>query len=120
MLDATIIRVSSQILAMAITYISFIECVVDKRDRLEYKKWYTVSGFPEMNDQSTRAIYKAKQDEARVDLVDINGTRRYFSFRKDGEIHIINNVIAFDDDWVAEEAVIDESKQFPKKKRMDE
>ncbi len=105
---------------MAITYIAFIECVLDKREQGEYKKWYTVSGFPNMDDQSTRGIYKAKQNEARVDLVDINGTRRYFNFRKDGEIHIINNVIVFDHDWVQEEAIIDESKQFPKKKRMDE
>jgi len=105
---------------MAITYIAFIECVLDKRERGEYTKWYTVSGFPTMDDETTRAIYKAKQNEARVDLVDINGTRRYFNFRKDGEIHIINNVIVFDHDWVEEEAIIDEYKQFPKKKRLDE
>ena len=101
---------------MSITYIAFIECVLDRRDPKEYKKWDTISGFPRMDDLSTRAIYKAKVDEAIVDLVDINGTRRYFSFRRDGEIHIINNVIVFDDDWVTENPIVDESKQFPKKK----
>lgn len=105
---------------MAITYIAFIECVLDKRDPSEYRRWTTVSGFPQMSDITTRSIYKAKVDDARVDLVDINGTRRYFSFRRDGEINIINNVIVFDDDWVIENPIVDETKQFPKKKRVDE
>jgi len=105
---------------MAITYIAFIECVLDKRSRAAHRIWETISGFPRMDDVATRAIYKARVDEARVDLVDINGTRRYFSFQQDGEIHIINNVIAFDDVWVSENPIIDESKQFPKKKRIDE
>src|SRR5689334_3443966 len=90
---------------MAITYIAFIECVLDKRNKGEYKRWITVSGFPQMSDITTRSIYKARVDDARVDLVDINGTRRYFSFRLDGEINIINNVIVFDDDWVNENPI---------------
>lgn len=105
---------------MAITYIAFIECVLDKRKEGEYRRWITVSGFPQMSDITTRSIYKATVDDARVDMVDINGTRRYFSFRRDGEINIINNVVVFDDDWVNEEAIVDESKQFPKKKQIGE
>lgn len=105
---------------MPITYIAFIECVLDKGDPVEYKRWEVVSGFPRMDDLATRAIYKARSDEARVDLVDINGTRRYFNFRRNGEIHIINNVIVFDNDWVEEEAIVDETKQFPKKKGINE
>jgi len=47
------------------------------------------------------------------------GDRRLFSFKAHSYVKIVNNVIIFEPDDV-EEIAIDESKQFPKKKRIDE
>jgi len=101
---------------MGITYIAFIECVLKTNPR----KWYTVYGFPHLENPTPQAsVYKAMEDGAELSLVDIKNDRRYFSFRKDGEAHLNNNVLIFDSEW-ADELAIDESKQFPKKKRIDE
>lgn len=100
---------------MAITYIAFIELVLSKNPAC----WETVYGFPQINNPTTHAVYKSYKENAEVSLVDIKNDRRYFSFKNEGEIHIINNVAVFDSDW-AEELAIDESKQFPKNKRIDE
>ena len=102
---------------MARTFIAFIECVFDDT---KTTKWETRIGFPnEYAGQIFREVKIAREDGARLSLVDLKNDRRYFSFERDGEIHIINNVLIFDSDW-AEELAIDESKQFPRKKRMDE
>jgi len=102
---------------MSITYISFIECVIDTTSP---RKWDTVYGFPQIENETPQsAVYKANTDGAELGLVDIKNDRRYFSFRKNGEAHINNNILVFDSEWT-EELAIDESKQFPKKKRMDE
>ena len=99
---------------MPITYIAFIECVF-------YPKfsWHTVYGFPQLDNPRTDGLYKAREDDAEVRLVDIKGDRRYFGFVKDGEVRVVNNTIVFDDEW-AEELAIDESKQFPKKPKIDD
>lgn len=100
---------------VARTYIAFIECVFDdtKTTKLE-----TRIGFPyDEESNALREIKIACEDGAELSLVDIKNDRRYFSFKMDGEIHIVNNVIIFDSDW-AEELAIDEDKQFPKKKTM--
>ena len=99
---------------MAITYIAFIECVFTPKS-----SWYTVYGFPQLEDPRTDGLYKARKADAEVRLVDIKGDRRYFNFRRDGEVRVVNNVIVYDDEW-SEEMAIDESKKFPKKKRIDE
>jgi len=102
---------------MARTFIAFIECVFDDT---KTTKWNTVIGFPyNYHAQNFREIKVASEDNAQLSLVDIKNDRRYFSFKKGGEIHINNNVLIFDSDW-AEELAIDEDKQFPKQKRIDE
>ena len=99
---------------MAVTYIAFIECVLTpKRD------WDVVYGFPHMEDPRTDALYKASTEKCEIRLVDIKSDRRYFGFKTGGEVRVVNNVVVFDDDWT-EELAIDESKQFPRKTRMDE
>lgn len=52
-------------------------------------------------------------------LVDLGGTRRYYSFKQHGVVEIVGNVAMIIDRY-AEELAIDESKQFPKKPRIDE
>lgn len=99
---------------MAITYIAFIECVFTPKSF-----WYTIYGFPKLEEQKTDALYKANKDDAEVRLVDIKGDRRYFNFIDGGEVRVVNNVIAYDDEW-ADEIAVDENKQFPNKKRIDE
>ena len=102
---------------MARTFIAFIECVFDDT---RTTKWHTEIGFPNRyGGQTYREVKVAREDGAELSLVDIKNDRRYYSFKQDGEVHIINNVLIFDSDW-AEELAIDESKQFPKKPRMDE
>jgi len=98
-----------------ITYIAFIECVLKDNPR----KWETIYGFPQINNPTTHAVYKARRSGAEIGLVDINQTRRYFSFQRDGELHIINNVVVFDSKW-AEELALDDSKKLLNKKRIDE
>ena len=99
---------------MAITYIAFVECVFTPKSF-----WYTMYGFPKLEEQKTDALYKANKDNAEVRLVDIEGNRRYFNFINGGEVRVVNNVIAYDDEW-SEEIAIDDSKKFPKKKGINE
>lgn len=99
---------------MSITYIAFIECTFTPKG-----EWHTVYGFPQLDEQRTDGLYKAKLDKAQLNLVDIKGDRRYFSFNINGEVRVVNNVVVFDSDW-CEELAIDESKKFPSKKRIDE
>jgi len=95
---------------MPTTYIAFIECSLkegwdDHEHILD----------PVMEKEKFEAI----EDNAEIYIVDIKGDRRLFSFKKNSYVKIVNNVIIFEPDDV-EEIAIDESKQFPKKKRMDE
>jgi len=101
---------------LARVYIAFIECVFDDA---KPAIWKTLTGFPLMDALTARDIKKALANGARVSLVDIKNDRRYFSFNEGGEVHIVSNVLIFDDEW-SEELAIDEDKQFPKKKRIDE
>lgn len=95
---------------MAITYIAFIECSMKKN-------WLPTHDVPYYNPQRNME-YRAS-GEAEVYMVDIKGDRRMFSFKKDSKVHIVNNTFVYESED-AEELAIDESKQFPKKKRMDE
>lgn len=99
---------------LAITYIAFIECVLTPRHL-----WKTIYGFPQLEDPRTDGLYKANEDDAEIRLADIKENRRYFRFVRNGEVRIVNNVIVYDDEW-SEEIAVDDSKKFPKKKRIDE
>lgn len=92
---------------MARTFLAFIECVFDDT---KTTKWQKKIGFP-------HEIMSAHEDGAEMSLVDIKNDRRYFSFKEHSEVHIVNNVVIFDSDWV-EELAIDENEQFPKTKKM--
>ncbi len=101
---------------MAITYIAFIECVFTPKPY-----WKTVCGFPQLDNPRTDGLYKAwMNEEAELRLVDIKGDRRYFRFKVNGEVRVVNNVVVFDDEWVAEELAVDDSKKLSKRKRIGE
>ena len=99
---------------MSITYIAFIECVLHP-----FGHWIRDYRRPDsVRDNADRYIPKGIHAELR--LVDIKQDRRYFKFNNhEAVVRIVNNVVIFDDQD-AEELAIDESKQFPKKKRKDE
>ena len=91
---------------MAVTYIAFIECVLRP--------------FGHWDKKTERDIYVPKGKDAEIALVDIKSDRRYFRFlNHKAEVRIVSNTVVFDSEDV-EELSVDESKQFPKKTRMDE
>ena len=99
---------------MALTYIAFIECVLHPNGH-----WTRKVGAPDFAD-NVGDQYTPKGKDAQMSLVDIKNDRRYFKFHNhDAVVRIVSNVTVFDNDD-AEELAIDESKQFPKKKRIDE
>lgn len=95
-----------------LTTIAFIECVFDIN-------WETLSGFPHPHKPQMWSQYKSMDNTAQVSLVDIGNNRRYFQFKRDSIIQIVNNVISFKS-FEAEELAVDESKKFPKKTLMHE
>jgi len=100
-------------------YIAFIECTFHDNPPF----WIQSGELDDPEESSslsdTRELYIAQDNGARLSLVDLGGTRRYYSFIKHGVVEIMGNVATIIDRY-AEELAIDESKQFPKKKRMDE
>ena len=91
---------------LAVTYIAFIECVLRP--------------FGHWDKKTGRDIYVPKGKDAEIALVDIKNDRRYFRFlNHKAEVRIVSNTVVFESEDV-EELSVDESKQFPKKKRMDE
>lgn len=102
----------SSILIKSVTAIAFIECTLDNN-------WQTKFGYPDLKKGFEHSQHIAMSDESQVSLVDIGHTRRYFQFKKDSIIQLVNNVISFRS-YEASELAIDESKQFPKNTRIDE
>jgi len=105
---------------MSKIFIAFIECKIygdpplwemegERMDPEEYES------LP-----NTREFHIAIGDGAKVSLVDLAGTRRYYIFKAGGFIEILGNVAIFKDDYLDDELAVDEDKQFPKKKRIDE
>lgn len=100
---------------MSLIFIAFIECVLYptghwKQTSTQYT-WFPVNG----------EIYSPHGINAELRLVDIKNDRRYFRFKNhDAKVRIVNNVVIFDDEDIDEEMAVDESKKFPKKKRIDE
>ena len=80
-------------------------------------RWKQNQGFPDP--RGILQDYRAIQDNAEMDVVDVTGLRRYFDFRRNGFVQIFGNLVVFDDDW-CEEVAVNEDEQFPKNKRMDE
>jgi len=104
---------------MSKTYIAFIECTF--HDDPPYWMESRENEDPEEVDtrSDTRELYIARNDGARLSLVDLGGTRRYYSYQRHGVVEIVGNVAVIIDRFV-EELAIDENEQFPKKKRIDE
>lgn len=104
---------------MSKTFIAFIECTF--HDDPPFWKESKEFGDPEESSSLSdpRECFIAQDDGARLSLVDLGGTRRYYNFKKHGVVEIMGNVATIIDRF-AEELAIDESKQFPKKPRMDE
>lgn len=91
---------------MSITYIAFIECVFRPSDQ-----WQKKTG---------REMHVSISDKAEIALVDIKNDRRYFrAINPNTEVSIVSNTVVFDG-RLFEEFSVDESVQFPKKKRIDE
>jgi len=98
---------------MSVTYIAFIECV------LVNPNWRNLTGYPHLDALTSNARYEATLDNSEVHVVQIDELRRSFAFKNGAQVGIINNVVVFESDD-SEELAVDESKQFPKKKRIDE
>jgi len=93
-----------------LTTIAFIECTLKG-------EWKTIFGFPNLNNNQTWSQHKAEANDCEVNLVDIKNDRRYFRFRSESTIQIVNNVISFNSPD-AEELAVDESKKFPTKQQI--
>jgi hypothetical protein len=93
---------------MGFVHIAFIECVLDGAWHLE-----KTQGFSEIR-------YSTSTDNAKISLVDLGSTRRYYSFKTNSMVTITNNVLIFRDDYGTLEAGIDESKKFPNKTKIDD
>lgn len=93
---------------MGFVHIAFIECVLDGA-------WHPkrIIGLNDL-------IYETSTDNAKISLVDLGSTRRYYSFRTNSEVTIANNVLIFRDDHGTLEAGVDESKKFPSKTKIDD
>lgn len=103
---------------MSRTYIAFVECVLNPNGH--WTKISTVHSLDLDAPQPTLEAWCPSGKDAELDLVDIQGLRRYFKFNNhDAEVRIISNVVIFDKDDV-EELAIDDSAKFPKKKRIDQ
>jgi hypothetical protein len=93
---------------MGFVHIAFIQCVLDGA-------WHPekVVGLSEIK-------YVTSTDNAKIDLVDLALTRRYYSFRTNSVVTMTNNVLIFRDDQGTLEVGVDESKQFPNKIKIDD
>lgn len=91
---------------MGFVHIAFIECVLDGA-------WHPkrIVGVGDL-------MYDTSTDDAKISLIDLGLTRRYYSFRTNSEVTITNNVLIFREDHGTLELSVDESKQFPKKTKM--
>ena len=87
---------------MAITYIAFIECV------LETEEWSPRFYGKDYN-PTVRNEYTASADKSHASVVDIAGLRRYFEFHRHAKVYVVNNVLVYESD-TAEEIAIDDSK----------
>jgi len=96
---------------MGIVHIAFIECVLDGA-------WHSTKDLGDRVLQFTHGVYETSTDDAKISLVDLGLTRRYYSFRTNSIVTITNNVLIFRDDHGTLEASVDESKQFPSKPKM--
>ena len=88
---------------MPITYIAFIECSMKRH-------WFPEHHAPNYNPKNNNE-YTAYQNEAEVYLVDIKNDRRFFSFKKDSKVHLVNNVFVYESED-CEELAIDDSKKL--------
>ena len=92
---------------MAKTYIAFLECTfLDDppfwNERREFTDPEDIEKYPD-----PREHYIAKDNGARLSLVDLKGTRRDYAFKKGGVVEIIGNVVVIID-WQLENTPMDE------------
>lgn len=99
---------------MGYVHIAFIECVLKGHD---WKKTEDMIGHIV---QFAQGVYKAGTDGSPISLVDVGGTRRYYTFRSGSVVTIMNNVISFEEDNSTLEMGVDESKKFPNKPKIDD
>ena len=91
---------------MAKTYIAFLECTFHDNPPL----WNNTREFNDPENEEypdPREQYIAKDNGARLSLVDLRGTRRDYTFKQHGVVEIIGNV-AIIIDWQLEKPSTDE------------
>src|SRR4029077_10908446 len=98
---------------MGIVHIAFIQCVLDGA-------WHSTKNLGDRVLQFAQGVYETSTDNAKIDLVDLALTRRYYSFRTNSVVTIKNNVLIFRDDQGTLEVGVDESKKFPNKTKIDD
>jgi hypothetical protein len=89
-----------------VTTIAFIECTLDTQ-------WETLFGYPFESKPQMWSQHKALSNKSEVALVDIKNDRRYFMFKRELVIQLVNNVISFRSQE-AEELAVDDSKKYLK------
>jgi hypothetical protein len=106
MFKRTVFRQVFNLKNMTRTYIAFIECVFRPLGQWQEK--------------TSRDMFVPKGEDAEIALVDIKSDRCYFRALDHGTlVRIVNNTVVFESEDY-EELTINESKQFPKNKRIDE
>ena len=87
------------------TYIAFIECTFFDNPSWENTR---ERADPESDDADadSREQYVALNDGAKLSLVDLDGTRRNYTFIKGGVVEIVGNV-AIIVEWHLKEAPVD-------------
>ena len=98
---------------MGFVHIAFIECVLDG-------SWHQTKDMVEHIVQLAHGVYETSTDNAKISLVDLGLTRRYYSFKTNSVVTITNNVLSFRDDHGTLEVGVDESIKFPNKPKIND
>lgn len=99
---------------MARVHIAFIECVLEGDD------WHDRKDMVGHVVQFAHGVYETETNGAKISLVDLGLTRRYYTFRAGSFISITNNVLSFRENDATLQAGIDESKKFPNKSKIND
>src|SRR2546428_883505 len=99
---------------MGFVHIAFVECVLEGND------WHTRKDLGDRVLQFAHGVYETTTDGAKISLVDLGLTRRYYSFRTNSVVAITNNVLSFREVDGTLEISVDDSKKFPNKPKIND
>ncbi|MGI0027828.1 MAG: hypothetical protein ACREAD_08325 [Nitrosopumilaceae archaeon] len=105
-------KTKSHILKPRITYLAFLECEIRGNWISEEEERIDLNGqeFPQ-----GRHSYLSTDKGCELWVVQLDTTRKAFSFKKHSEIEIIGTTIKFDQDDVIDELVVDDDKKLGKR-----